>query len=398
MKIDLKRLKYLCNAKIESFEDLGEVTTGGHGLNYVFVDNGADILAVAHLDSVGTSKKFRHRNKNGLQTVQSQNLDDRLGVYVLLDMLPKMGIKYDLLLTDGEEYGMSSALWFETDKEYKWMFQFDREGTDVVMYDFLTDKLVEEFEKFGLDAGYGLLSDITYLEHLGCKGFNFGTAYYRSHSKKCFVVLNQLTMMVDIFETFYKTHKDTHFPHEESQWSIRGADIGYGYMSDPRAHTYGYPDTSFDDRYSTHTYDAKKDRWTKNNRTWSEWKDKEYQKIKRTAANDQNDSDLKYARLQEAERKPQKLLTSPADEPQEDWYDEWVRAGKPDNYNWEATMDEPCRSCGLYFPVSDIIAEFCWDCCETITSGRNGSHKDHDEYLRWLAAKVSRESELLAPF
>ena len=44
--------------------------------------------------------------------VHSGALDDRLGAYIILDLLPKLGINVDVLLTVGEEQGRSTANFF----------------------------------------------------------------------------------------------------------------------------------------------------------------------------------------------------------------------------------------------------------------------------------------------
>ena len=103
---------------------------------YHFKDNGSDILAVAHLDTVAGRKARTARivDTEAGPVIHSRALDDRLGAYVILDMLPKLGLTFDWLLTTGEESGMSTAAFFDAPKKYRWIIEFDRGGTDVVMY------------------------------------------------------------------------------------------------------------------------------------------------------------------------------------------------------------------------------------------------------------------------
>jgi hypothetical protein len=69
-------------------------------------------------------------------------LDDRLGVYTCLIICGR-GLKFDVLLTEDEEIGQSTASFSETNKDYNWMFQFDRQGVQTVMYQYETPGVVE---------------------------------------------------------------------------------------------------------------------------------------------------------------------------------------------------------------------------------------------------------------
>src|SRR4051794_30743638 len=78
---------------------------------YYYRDNGSDILAVAHLDTVGLAhqRACHFVDTEGGPVVYSRALDDRLGAYIILDLLPALGITHDILLTVGEESGQSTA-------------------------------------------------------------------------------------------------------------------------------------------------------------------------------------------------------------------------------------------------------------------------------------------------
>jgi hypothetical protein len=183
---------------------------------YLFRDNGSRILAVAHLDTVGRAHQRSARfveTEAGL-VVYSRALDDRLGAYIILDMLPKLGVEVDVLLTVGEESGRSTAAFFDPPKAYDWMIEFDRGGTDVVMYqydDMDTRALVKEC---GAVVGNGIFSDISYLEHLGIKGFNWGVGYQDYHGPRAHAYLDDTLGMVDKFLTFHELNADTYMPHE----------------------------------------------------------------------------------------------------------------------------------------------------------------------------------------
>lgn len=181
---------------------------------YYFKDNGSDILAVAHLDSVqddGTCSVVE--TEAGLLAV-SGTLDDRLGAYVILDLLPKLGITCDWLLTTDEEIGQSTAGDFETDKDYLWMFQFDRGGTDVVMYDYHTEELANKVKNAGAPVGIGIFSDICDLTHLGCAGFNWGVGYEDYHSPRAHAWLEDTFRMVARFVKFHRANATEAMPYE----------------------------------------------------------------------------------------------------------------------------------------------------------------------------------------
>lgn len=189
---------------------------------YHFRDNGARVLATAHLDTVvaGDRRAPRFRNTKAGPLVTSGALDDRLGAYVILDLLPRLGVTCDWLLTVGEESGASTAEYFKPGKDYDWAIEFDRTGTDVVMYqyeDAATRRLVEAA---GARTGSGSFSDIAYLEHLGVKAFNWGVGYRGNyHSEAGYAYLYDTFAMVARYLRFCEQNAGTTLPH----------DPGYGY-------------------------------------------------------------------------------------------------------------------------------------------------------------------------
>lgn len=195
------------------FRHLGDVTETVHG-PMIFQDNGADILAVGHLDYVAYQKP---RIEGDI--VRCTQLDDRLGVWVLLDVLPRLGLKFDVLLTDSEELGQSTAQFFDPPKEYRWLFEFDRAGSDSVMYDYETPEYAELLESYGWKVGCGSFSDISYLEHLGVAGFNLGTGYHSAHTQQCYANLVETAESLNRFCRMYDDQKDVRMPHvPRPQW------------------------------------------------------------------------------------------------------------------------------------------------------------------------------------
>ena len=184
---------------------------------YHFRDNGSRVLAVAHLDTVVRKERRVARFRETAQgpLIISGSLDDRLGAYVILDLLPKMGVTCDWLFTVGEESGQSTAEHFKPGKDYDWVIEFDRGGTDVVMYqyeDLASRRLVEAA---GARMGGGSYSDIAYLEHLGVKAFNWGVGYDGNyHSEAGYAYLNNTFAMVAKYLRFHDQNAGTTLAHD----------------------------------------------------------------------------------------------------------------------------------------------------------------------------------------
>lgn len=217
---DERILEWCCNADSEEFERYGartQLKTGYRDGNdfYFYKDNGANILAIAHLDSVEHKHRhfyMAHDKKHG-PTVHSPTLDDRLGAYVITELLPRLGVKVDVLLTVGEEVGASTAQYFTTEKQYNWMFQFDRAGADVVMYQYDTLKRCEMLRSVLAWPARGAFSDISWLDHLGCAGFNWGVGYHDYHGPRAWASLTEMTQQVARFCRFHERYRELHMEH-----------------------------------------------------------------------------------------------------------------------------------------------------------------------------------------
>jgi hypothetical protein len=139
-------------------------------------------------------------------------------------------MEFDILLTDGEEKGQSTAKYFKPPegKEYNWMFQFDRMGSGAVLYKYSGPDIRTALAIVGLDVFTGSYSDICELGHLECKGVNFGTAYHDYHSMEAYVDRNELLIQIGKFVEFYKMYKDTKFSHTPL-WNIFSFQDGFSY-------------------------------------------------------------------------------------------------------------------------------------------------------------------------
>jgi len=237
-EFNLERMREIFFAPIPWFEQFGEKIDTPHG-PLVYKDNGADVLCVCHLDCVQDRKHFRVRESK--QTVHSAQVDDRVGAYVLLEMLPKLGVTVDYLFTVGEEKGQSSAQYFKTDKKYNWMMEPDRTGDDVVLYQYgyHSDK---EWRAVLIEAGFklstGSYSDIGDLEGLGCKGMNIGVGYFEYHIPSAYVRLDILSKQIEKFVNFWKLNKDTHFAHKKAEYKQSTLPVSAGGYYDYSGHNY----------------------------------------------------------------------------------------------------------------------------------------------------------------
>ena len=181
-----------------------------------YIDRQADILGVAHLDYVPQTRHFCTVRiiPGNYHVVYSGQLDNRLGVYTLLDVLRVSGIEFDVLLTTDEEACQSTARQFVTDKDYKWGFSFDRSGTqDVAMYQYLDDQTSDAIRQVGLLPAHGSYSDIVELEHLGCKMFNWCNGLVNGHSPEAHASTRDYLSCVYKFLEFYKVYHDVYMPH-----------------------------------------------------------------------------------------------------------------------------------------------------------------------------------------
>lgn len=236
---DQGALARVCAMDEESFGEhygMDRVKCRKNGYNdfYFFKDNGSQILAVGHLDTVAkeTKRAAHFTNTEAGPVVFSRALDDRLGVYTILELLPNLRepIVCDWLLTTGEESGQSTAEFFKTKKEYNWIIEFDRGGTDVVMYQFEDKDHLELIRAVGAKVGVGIFSDIGKLDKLGCKAFNWGIGYQDYHSSRSHAYLVDTFDMVEKWVEFYEVLNDVHMPHEYDPGYSRWG--GYGQFDD----------------------------------------------------------------------------------------------------------------------------------------------------------------------
>src|SRR5690606_30970976 len=135
----------------------------------------------------------------------------------------------DVLLTENEEMCMSTAQYFEAEKQYNWMFSFDRMGDDVVTYQYDNANMKQLLMSYGFDVGFGSYSDIVELDHLGCWGMNIGCGMHDYHSQKAYADIKELADQVDKFTQFYWDNKEIHFGYERPQRHARRVTHPHGW-------------------------------------------------------------------------------------------------------------------------------------------------------------------------
>src|ERR1017187_7821411 len=170
MNIHIDALRHRCSQDIQSFRKEGGSVIQINNLFQIHKDKGKNckVLGVAHLDTVRSDGHFQAVKMSKKETIiYASELDDRMGVYIMLDLLPSIGVECDVLLTDGEEHGQTTATQFTTEKEYNWIFSFDRRGDDVVMYCYDDEATRKLLRGHGFRPDRGSFSCIAKMEDLG---------------------------------------------------------------------------------------------------------------------------------------------------------------------------------------------------------------------------------------
>ncbi len=220
-KLDIDQLIYWLTSStdkvFEDFEDFA-VHPDDFTKRHIFMDLGAPVLFVAHLDTVQDLRTpedlcIRPNSKR----IFASGLDDRLGVF-MIQMLNKMGVVGDVLLTDHEEIQRSTAKFFQIDKQYNWVCEFDRNGVDFVTYGQDNEEFLELIEEAGLEQGDGSFSDISRLglDNHPCM-FNIGIGYHEGHSESSYFDTEVFFKRMELFEEFYKRHRNTYFESDRMQ-------------------------------------------------------------------------------------------------------------------------------------------------------------------------------------
>jgi hypothetical protein len=194
----------------KSYRQYGESIDNPDG-ELIYQDNGGSILFVGHLDTVMYSKKPRIDDTGCHDCPQ---LDDRLGVAMILERVGEIVSEpYDVLLCDCEEIGQSTAQHFVTDKQYRWACEFDRAGSDTVLYQYDGGELEHSLERCGIEIGQGSFSDISVLD-IGAECMNFGCGYHGQHTKTCYCHAAEVESQLAKFANWYRWFGAASYPYE----------------------------------------------------------------------------------------------------------------------------------------------------------------------------------------
>jgi hypothetical protein len=250
--INPKQLKEICKRPVKWFwKKYTDDVIEENGRKCIYIDNGSDVLAVAHLDTVIDPRKsfnFNEYVRDKIRYIKCPALDDRLGVYIITVLMPTLlGDHWaDILLTDGEETGNSTAdlfvSKFKGEKEYNWMVEFDRSGgvaekeEDAVLYSYQFGGDADKFKDALKESGYkklgrGSFTDISSMQDMKAKAFNVAVGYYNNHTTKAYVIPYQTEIAVEKFLDFYVKNYGIKYEHTVTTYSRRGYDW--------RNHTYG---------------------------------------------------------------------------------------------------------------------------------------------------------------
>ena len=213
---DLARVETLYDClslKEYKFQSFGELVNDSPN-ELIYINRNSPVLGIAHLDTVQLFTQFKLMDNR----LFSETLDDRLGVWILLNVLPNLGIFCDVLLTTNEESCNSSAKFFKSHKDYNWIFQFDRHSIDCVLYQYETNKMIKNLSKHNFSTSIGSYSDICELGHLGVCGINFGVGYAQNHSKNAFCYLDDTYNQIIKFKGFYNQFKNVKFPYDSKSF------------------------------------------------------------------------------------------------------------------------------------------------------------------------------------
>lgn len=219
------------------------------GDQYLYAQTHPDskVLAVGHCDYV---KFHSPRITVNRKKVYAGQLDDRLGVWLITCILPQLilpSCPFDILLTDNEERGNSSAAFFKPPrgKKYNWVFEFDRRGTDVALYDYACDDLEKLIEHYGLKTTTGSFTDICMLD-LNCAAMNVGTGYYNEHTDSCHANFLDTFRNVYKFLALYHDCYDRKIPFNQKKALAKRSGRLTGYQGKGK---FNFDDDVIEDKY-----------------------------------------------------------------------------------------------------------------------------------------------------
>ncbi len=205
-----QRIAYYCSASKQELLDRMDFYTVNEIGGYlgVLLRPGSKVLAVAHMDFLGSGKVHTCDEEQ----VVCSALDDRLGVYAALEALPALGVQCDVLLCDDEESANSSiaSVGMGFIGRYNWIIELDCSGVRAVTYGYkgIAGCLGAVWD----NVSGGAFSDISSIEHVSpVSGFNAGVGYHMQHGESCYVKIAEFQRAMAKVAKFYAVFKDVRF-------------------------------------------------------------------------------------------------------------------------------------------------------------------------------------------
>jgi len=206
------------------FKDMAKYTLGAEHTRRIFIDRGSKILFVAHLDTVQLPRiDGIKETKNYRALMHGAGFDDRLGCKIAHEL----SIEYqcDLLLTDLEEQGDSTAQWHDC-KNYNWICEFDRAGDDVVTYGMESDRWLAVLGKYWT-VGQGMFSDISFMK-TDCCAMNLGIGYEHAHGENSYYDVDTAHRQVALFRQFFNKQCRNKYVADEGRRDSIITSFGFG--------------------------------------------------------------------------------------------------------------------------------------------------------------------------
>jgi hypothetical protein len=215
-KANIDLLKYCLLTETEDIFD--ELVVNGHTKFSLYKDSNKmhhmhfinqtpstyKVLLVSHLDTV-TRLSEENELLHYKGTLLARGLDNRLGMYTCMDLINKddSGM-YDLLLTDHEECGASTAQYFNCpDYHYDLIVEFDRMGVDqFVQYGHGCKELVKDIEaQTTCVKKSGSYSDIRDID-TDTASVNWGVAFRNYHADNSHVIWDEYLNNIEQYQIF----------------------------------------------------------------------------------------------------------------------------------------------------------------------------------------------------
>lgn len=202
------------------FKEMKKFQLGTGRTRRLFVDRGARVLFVAHIDTVKAPRMDLEKHGR----MHGAGFDDRLGCKIAWEL--GIELQCDVLLTDLEESGDSTAQHHEL-KKYNWICEFDRAGGDVVTYGMENDRWLSVLGKYW-PIGQGMFSDISFMK-TDCCAMNLGIGYQHAHSENSYYDMELVNEQVKLFRRFFSKQCNNKYVADESRRDgMMSAGWGFG--------------------------------------------------------------------------------------------------------------------------------------------------------------------------